>query len=85
MANDITHVIGSFGPREDMVFARATELAMRLGLPRLYVSANSGARIGLANEVKKLFDVEWVDAADPTKGESRLPPASHLHSDVCFV
>jgi hypothetical protein len=68
MANDITHVIGSFGPREDLVFARATELAIRLGLPRLYISANSGARIGLANEVKSRFKVEWNNPERPDQG-----------------
>jgi acetyl-CoA carboxylase/biotin carboxylase 1 len=68
IANDITHVIGSFGPREDIVFAKATALAMRLGLPRLYVSANSGARIGVAAEVQRSFRVEWVDGDAPTRG-----------------
>jgi acetyl-CoA carboxylase/biotin carboxylase 1 len=68
IANDITHVIGSFGPREDIVFAKATLLAMRLGLPRLYVSANSGARIGVAAEVQRSFGVEWVDSEAPTRG-----------------
>ena len=68
IANDITHVIGSFGPREDLLFAKATQLAMRLGLPRLYVSANSGARIGLATEVQRAFGVEWIDDAHPQRG-----------------
>jgi hypothetical protein len=37
------------------------------GYPRIYISANSGARIGLAEEVKHLFRVAWEDGADPDK------------------
>jgi acetyl-CoA carboxylase/biotin carboxylase 1 len=32
------------------------------------MAANSGARIGLAEEVKSKFRVSWVDDKDPTKG-----------------
>jgi len=39
-----------------------------LGLPRIYISANSGARIGLAEEVKSLFKVAWCDPKDYAKG-----------------
>lgn len=52
IANDLTHLIGSFGPKEDLVFYRASERARQLGIPRVYFSANSGARIGLAEEVR---------------------------------
>ncbi|XP_022251456.1 acetyl-CoA carboxylase isoform X2 [Limulus polyphemus] len=68
ICNDITHVIGSFGPKEDVLFLRASEKARTLGIPRLYISANSGARIGLANEVKQLFRVAWIDPSVPDKG-----------------
>jgi acetyl-CoA carboxylase / biotin carboxylase 1 len=68
IANDITHEIGSFGPREDLVFQRASEYARAHGLPRIYLSANSGARIGLAREIKALYRVAWKDDADPTRG-----------------
>lgn len=61
IANDITYLIGSFGPNEDYVFLRASELARRLKIPRVYISVNSGARIGLAEEVKGLFKVAWED------------------------
>ena len=57
IANDMTHKIGSFGPREDLLFKKASELARNLGCPRIYISANSGARIGLAEEIKNLFKV----------------------------
>lgn len=46
IANDITHKIGSFGPEEDLLFLRASEYARKHGLPRIYIAANSGARIG---------------------------------------
>ena len=68
MANDITHLVGSFGTREDLLFQKVTAYARRRGVPRLYFAANSGARIGLAKEVKECFQVAWVNPADPTKG-----------------
>ncbi|XP_071943409.1 acetyl-CoA carboxylase-like isoform X2 [Antedon mediterranea] len=68
IANDITHQIGSFGPQEDNLFERASELARAQGIPRIYLSANSGARIGLAEEVKQLFKVSWDDPSAPEKG-----------------
>jgi len=46
----------------------ASELARRMGLPRIYLSANSGARLGLAEEIKHLFHVAWEDPENPDKG-----------------
>lgn len=68
ISNDITYQIGSFGPIEDEYFYKATQYARQHGLPRVYLSANSGARIGLAEEVMALFDVAWRDASKPEKG-----------------
>ena len=68
ISNDITYNIGSFGPIEDEYFYKATRYARLHGLPRIYLSANSGARIGLAEEVMSLFDVAWRDPAKPEKG-----------------
>ncbi|NXX22259.1 ACACB carboxylase, partial [Podargus strigoides] len=68
ICNDITHKIGSFGPEEDLVFLRASELARAEGIPRVYIAANSGARIGFADEIKNMFQVAWVDPEDPYKG-----------------
>jgi acetyl-CoA carboxylase carboxyltransferase component len=67
ICNDITHLIGSFGPQEDELFLRASELARAEGLPRVFIAANSGARIGLADEVRGMFQVAWIDPADPYK------------------
>lgn len=68
IANDITFQSGSFGVIEDEVFQLASEMARDLKIPRFYIAANSGARIGLADEVRELFKVEWTDPNDCTKG-----------------
>ncbi|XP_030647474.1 acetyl-CoA carboxylase 2 [Chanos chanos] len=68
ICNDITYKIGSFGPEEDQLFLRASELARAEGIPRVYVAANSGARIGLAEEIRHMFQVAWIDPDDPYKG-----------------
>ncbi|KFZ11673.1 hypothetical protein V501_04616 [Pseudogymnoascus sp. VKM F-4519 (FW-2642)] len=68
VANDITFRIGSFGPKEDHFFNKCTELARKLGIPRIYLSANSGARIGMADELIPHFNVAWKDADRPEAG-----------------
>jgi len=68
IANDITVQIGSFGPEEDKLFNEASKLARKLKLPRIYIAANSGARIGLATELSKKFKIAWDDDSDPEKG-----------------
>ncbi|KAI8084162.1 acetyl-CoA carboxylase [Gilbertella persicaria] len=72
IANDITFKIGSFGVAEDQVFYKASELARSLGIPRVYLSANSGARIGLAEELIGQFKAAWKNPADPTAGFNYL-------------
>ena len=59
---------GAFGPAEDAMFRAATEWALEERLPVVYLAANSGARVGLAAEVKQCLRVEWANPADPTKG-----------------
>lgn len=68
IANDITHKAGSFGTREDVVFKLASEFAREKKIPRLYIAANSGARIGLAESVKKTFKVAFKDPRKPENG-----------------
>ena len=68
VANDITHQSGSFSPAEDDVYVAAFKLAQAEGLPCIYISANSGARIGLDEAVKGAFKAAWVDPADPSLG-----------------
>ncbi|KAF4635320.1 hypothetical protein G7Y89_g2785 [Cudoniella acicularis] len=68
IANDITFRIGSFGPKEDQFFHKCTELARKLGIPRIYLSANSGARIGMAEELIPHFNAAWNDPQKPEAG-----------------
>ena len=68
IGNDITFMMGSFGPMEDLVFLKASQLARSLGLPRIYLSANSGARIGLADEILSKFKIAWKSPSDCSKG-----------------
>ena len=68
IANDITHKAGSFGTREDVVFKLASEYAREKRIPRLYVAANSGARIGVADSVRKVFKVAFKEPEKPENG-----------------
>ncbi|KAI4228452.1 MAG: hypothetical protein L6R36_001643 [Xanthoria steineri] len=68
VANDITFKIGSFGPIEDKFFYKCTELARKLGIPRIYLSANSGARIGMAEELIPYFSAAWNNPDKPEAG-----------------
>jgi acetyl-CoA carboxylase/biotin carboxylase 1 len=68
IANDITYKIGSFGMEEDLLFQRASALSRLERVPRIYISANSGARIGLAEELKFLYHIAWNDPKDIDKG-----------------
>jgi len=80
VANDITYKIGSFGPAEDQFFYLVTQYARDFGLPRIYLSANSGARIGLAEAVP-LISAAWNDHVRPEKGVSYLylTPENYLN------
>lgn len=68
ICNDITFQAGSFGTKEDIVFFKASEYARKHGIPRFFLAANSGARIGMAQSLKDKFRVAWTDDCDPSKG-----------------
>ncbi|KAL5714796.1 acetyl-coenzyme-A carboxylase [Ranunculus cassubicifolius] len=68
VANDVTFKAGSFGPKEDAFFLAVSNLACEKKLPLIYMAANSGARIGVAEEVKACFRVGWSDEASPERG-----------------
>lgn len=72
VANDITFMIGSFGPKEDLFFNKVTEYARHHGIPRIYLAANSGARIGIADELIPYYKVNWNSDSDPSKGFTYL-------------
>lgn len=68
VSNDVTFKAGSFGQREDAFFLAVTDLACAKKLPLIYLAANSGARIGVAEEVKSCFKVGWSDESTPESG-----------------
>ncbi len=68
IANDVTFQSGSFGVKEDDFFRAASEYARVRGLPRIYLSSNSGARIGLVDDLKGKFKIAWNDPANPALG-----------------
>ena len=60
---------GSAAPAaEPVTIAALDKYARERGLPRLYLAANSGARIGLSATVRERYRVAWVNATDPTQG-----------------
>ena len=67
ISNDVTFKMGSFSIMEDLLFLKASELARKLGIPRIFFAANCGARIGLAEEFKNLFQIAWNDKSDLEK------------------
>jgi acetyl-CoA carboxylase/biotin carboxylase 1 len=72
VANDCTVQSGSFGVKEDEFFDAVSKYARGHGMPRLHIACNSGARIGLAEELKPFFKVAWNDANDESKGYKYL-------------
>ena len=50
----------------------------------MYIACNSGARIGLADELKQLFRVAWVNPAAPDNGFKYLylTPADYMKVGV---
>jgi acetyl-CoA carboxylase/biotin carboxylase 1 len=51
-----------------VVFKLASEYAREKRIPRLFIAANSGARIGLADRVKQKFKVAFKDPCKPENG-----------------
>ncbi|MFH4976395.1 hypothetical protein AB6A40_003104 [Gnathostoma spinigerum] len=68
IANDVSHQIGSFSMREHILYREASKLSRKEGIPRIYIAANSGARIGLSADLKKIFNVEWKNEDSPLEG-----------------
>ncbi|KAG6370295.1 ClpP/crotonase-like domain-containing protein [Boletus reticuloceps] len=72
IVNDIAYKIRSFGPIEDQFSYPVTKYPRARGLPRIHLSTNSGARIGLAEDVMNLFSCAWNDEGHPEKGFAYL-------------
>mmetsp|Transcript_57673 Transcript_57673/g.67324 ORF Transcript_57673/g.67324 Transcript_57673/m.67324 type:complete len:2093 (-) Transcript_57673:220-6498(-) len=68
IANDVTVQSGSFGVEEDEFYYKASKYARENKLPRVYIACNAGARIGLVDELKPLFNIKFVDEQTPNKG-----------------
>jgi len=72
VANDCTVQSGSFGVKEDEYFDAFSKYSRSLGIPRLHIASNSGARIGLAEELKPYFKVAWNDPSNEANGYKYL-------------
>ncbi|RHN68588.1 putative ligase [Medicago truncatula] len=68
VSNDVTFKAGSFGPGEDAYFRAVTDLACAKKIPLIYLAASSGARLGVAEEVKACFRVGWFEESNPEHG-----------------
>lgn len=68
IGNDVTFQSGSFGTAEDDLFAAASAYSREHKLPRVNVSVNSGARIGLSNKITKLVKVQLKNEEKPDQG-----------------
>jgi len=78
IASDVSVKSGSFGVEEDDHFYAFSRYAAENGIPRIYIACNSGARIGLVDELKPLTKVCWNDEANPSLGFKYL----YLDDDV---
>lgn len=67
-ANDITYLNGTVALEEDYLYNEVLKLAISKGLSFIYISANSGARMGLAEDVKHTFKAAWNVKNEPDKG-----------------
>ncbi|KYN96281.1 putative biotin carboxylase subunit of acetyl CoA carboxylase [Plasmodium gaboni] len=59
--NDISTQGGSFSIFEDELFYGISSYAREKKIPRIYISCNSGARIGLYNFLMDKIRIEWKD------------------------
>lgn len=64
------------------MFKAATEYALAERLPLIYLAANSGARVGLANEIKQCLHAAWNDPNDPSKGFRYLYLSSQDYESI---
>nr|POE78090.1 acetyl-coa carboxylase [Quercus suber] len=83
IAHDLTFQSGSMGPEEEHFFLESSKLARHLGIPRIYISDNSGARITMAEELLPHFSVAWNDPQNPQAGFKYLylTPEKHQKTD----
>merc|ERR1712157_705438 len=80
------------GVEEDEFFFAASKYAREHEIPRLYISCNAGARIGLVDELKSKINIKFVDESSPAKGfeylylkdedYKALPPGTVIAEEV---
>ena len=68
VGNDCTFMSGSFGVKEDDFYFAVSQYARTKEAFPVYIASNSGARIGLVEELKPYFKVAWNDASNPSLG-----------------
>ena len=68
---------------EDQFFKKASEYARHHGLPRVYIACNSGARVGLVEELLPKLRIHWKDVEDPAN--RRIFIGEFLGSDKGMV
>lgn len=72
IGNDVTYQGGSFGVEEHEVYRQASAFARKHKIPRIYIACNSGARIGVYEQLKEKLHVEWTDPENPALGFKHL-------------
>lgn len=72
ICNDIVFKAGSFSMREHRLYFKAGEYCRKLKIPRIFIAANSGARIGYAEDIRKLFHLNFLDDSKPEEGFNYL-------------
>uniref|UniRef100_A0A1I7T9U3 Acetyl-CoA carboxylase n=2 Tax=Caenorhabditis tropicalis TaxID=1561998 RepID=A0A1I7T9U3_9PELO len=82
IGNDVTFQSGSFGTAEDDLFAAASAYSREHKLPRVNVSVNSGARIGLSTKISKLVKVQLKNEEKPDQGHDYIYVDGQHKADV---
>ncbi|ULT84449.1 hypothetical protein L3Y34_013254 [Caenorhabditis briggsae] len=82
IGNDVTFQSGSFGTAEDDLFAAASTYSREHKLPRVNVSVNSGARIGLSTKISKLVKVQLKNEDKPDQGYDYIYVDGECKADV---
>ncbi|KAG5678324.1 hypothetical protein PVAND_008009 [Polypedilum vanderplanki] len=68
IANDLTASYGAISIHEALFFEKVSQLARLRKIPRILISASTGVRVGLDDELKSMFKISWRDRKDLDKG-----------------
>ena len=67
IANDITFQIGTFGPREDKLYMKASELSRAHKIPRIYLSGMSRGGYFISQSVLQMLFIAATDNTSYTE------------------